>query len=446
MNSPTLALVRKDLLRQFRDTKGLLIYLAAPLMLTLIMGLAFGGGIFGKSGISAIPVALSGGDLPDELKQGMADGLQESGFFTVTWTDTATAGRMVESGEVKASLTLPPQLMSRFFNGEEVVLRLERDPNSAIKAGVVEMALTGALRQYQASEAAYRTLWPEDNPEAFSELEGPAADLFSGDPRRMLRALRQDEGVLRTEVLDRLDRTMAFSEAMETSPVVLEAHDRQDWEAEAAANNEAVMSDNLYDLFLPAFAVFFMMWGAAAVVRELHRERESRTLARLLCGPVSVSSVTLAKWVAALLTGSAQLLALLLCGGLLFRLNIWHAPGPILLVTLAAGAAAASVYLVLGLLVRTEKALDSLTTVFTLVSGMLGGNFFPVDAMSPTLTFFGRATFNYWANRAFSDIITHGRGLEAVVPEILALLAVALIGVVVAISLFTLRQRKGVAA
>ncbi len=92
-------------------------------------------------------------------------------------------------------------------------------------------------------------------------------------------------------------------------------------------------------------------------------------------------------------------------------MNIWHAPVAILLVAVAAGGAAASVYLVLGLLVRTEKALDALTTIFTLVCGMLGGNFFPVDTMSPTLQFFGRGTFNYWANRAFSDLITHGRGL-----------------------------------
>lgn len=449
MASPTFALVRKDLLRQFRDTKGLLIYLLAPLMLTFIMGLAFGGGIFGERGLSAIPVAISGGDLPEELKTRLADGLQESGFFTVTWTDSATAGRLVESGEVQASLILPPELLERFFTGEDVVLRLERDPNSPIKAGIVEMALSGAMRSWQAHEAAYRTLWPEDDPEAYAELEGPARELFSGDPRRMLQALRRDDGSLRTEFLDRMDRSLAFSDAMAEPPITLTVHDRQDWEDEAeddAATTATAgqMSGNLYDLFLPAFAVFFMMWGAAAVVRELHRERENRTLARLMCGPVSVGSVIFAKWVAALLTGSAQLLALLLCGGLLFNLNIWHAIGPVLLVTVAAGSAAASVYLVLGLMVRTEKALDALTTVFTLVCGMLGGNFFPVDAMSPALTFFGRATFNYWANRAFSDLITHGRGLTSVLPELAALLAVAVVGVVVALGLFTWRQRKGV--
>ncbi|MEZ4388330.1 MAG: ABC transporter permease [Candidatus Krumholzibacteriia bacterium] len=442
MASPALALIRKDLLRQVRDTRGLLIYLAAPLLLTVIMGLAFGGGVFGNRGLSAIPVALSGGDLPDNLKTALADALQKSGFFTVTWTDTATAGRLVERGKVQASLVLPDGLVGAFFRGEDVVLHLDRDPNSPIKAGVVELALTGALRQYQASEAAYRALWPDSLIDLDTEA-GPLADVFSGDPRRIASALRRNPDAVRTGLLDQLDRSAAFGEAVGEPRITLEVHDRHDWDAAA---QDAAPTDNLYDLFLPAFAVFFMMWGAAAVVRELHRERENRTLARLLCGPVSVTTITLGKWVAAVITGSAQLLALLLCGGVLFQVNIWHAPLAILLVTVAAGAAAASVYLVLGLLVRTEKALDSLTTVFTLVSGMLGGNFFPADAMSPTLQFFGRGTFNYWANRAFSEIITHGRGLAAVLPELLALVMVATVGLIVALALFGLRQRKGVAA
>ena len=93
------ALVRKDLLRQFRDVKGLVIYMAVPLVLTFIMGVSFGGGVFGKSGISAIPLALAGGDLPDGLKERLAQGLQETGLFTVTWEDSTTAADLVSRGE-----------------------------------------------------------------------------------------------------------------------------------------------------------------------------------------------------------------------------------------------------------------------------------------------------------------------------------------------------------
>ncbi len=436
------ALVRKDLLRQVRDPRGLLIYVAAPLLLTLIMGLSFGGGVFGGQGISAIPLAIAGGELPGGLQDQLTQALRETGLFQVSWTDSATAATQVREGDVQAALILPDRLLDRFFSAEPVTIQLWKDPNSRVKAGIVESILAGAVRQWQAGEAAYLALWPESLEEDLGPLAGPWADLTSGEPRRMLQALREDDGSLRRDLLDRVERGMGFQEALREPVVELTLRDRQDWEAAAGTRS----SRNLYDYFLPSFAVFFMMWSAAAIARDLHREREARTLARLLTGPVHLATVVLSKWTTALVIGSAQLLILLTCGGLLFGVRVLEAPAAILLVTVATGAAAASVYLVLALLVRTEKAMDVLTTVFTLVSGMLGGNFFPVDLMPPAFHYAGLATFNYWANRAFSDLITHGRGLLAVIPELVALASIATVGVVVATLVFGLRQRQGVAA
>ncbi len=57
-------LIAKDLRRQWRDRRAFLLQLAVPLLITAVMGVSFGGGIFGDSGISAIPIAIVGGDLP----------------------------------------------------------------------------------------------------------------------------------------------------------------------------------------------------------------------------------------------------------------------------------------------------------------------------------------------------------------------------------------------
>ncbi len=436
------AVVRKDLLRQVRDRKSLVIYMAVPLLLTFIMGISFGGGIFGGSGISAIPLALAGGDLPDGLRDQLAQGLQETELFSVTWTDSTTAAALVKAGDVRAALILPDELLRRFFRGDEVVFKLWKDPNSQIKAGIVESIMASVLGQIQAKEAAYRSLWPDDELGEFGELDEPLEEIFSGDPVRAVRALRSDDGSLREELLLRFERGASFSQAMQEPAMILDLHDRQDWQAE----NDTRTSRNLYDYFLPAFAVFFMMWGTVAIVRDLHRERENRTLARLLCGPVSVATVATGKWITAVVMASVQLLVLLVAGGLLFGVNVTGAPVALFLVAVATAGAAASVYLVLGLLVNTEKAMDALTTVFTLVSGMLGGNFFPIEMMPPALHLAGRGTFNYWGNRAFSDIITRGEGLLSVVDELLVLSTIATVGLIVAVAIFAVRQRRGVAA
>jgi ABC-2 type transport system permease protein len=437
------ALVWKDLLRQVKDVKGLLIYLAVPLVLTFIMGVSFGGGVFGRSGISAIPLALSGGDLDAGLQDRFAEALRQTELFTVTWTDTTTAKDLVRHGDVRAALLLPDHLVDRFFGGEDVVLELWKDPNSQVGAGVVESILTGLLSQFQASEAAYRALWPEDDPEVLADDDGPLADLFSGDPVRMIQVLRADDGTVRREMLDHLERSAVFAEAMREPTMPLALHDRQDWEA---ASGDARTSRSLYDYYLPSFAVFFMMFGTAAVVRDLHRERASKTLARLLCGPTNVMAVVLGKWVTAMVMSSAQLVVLLLAGGLLFGVRVFEAPVALAMVAVAASGAAASVYLVISLIASSEKVMDAITTVFTLICGMLGGNFFPVDLMPAGLVLFGRATFNYWANKGFSDIIAHGKGLVAVIPEVSVLVVIAALGLTVSMAIFSLRQRQGVAA
>ena len=153
------ALVWKDLKRQFSDRKGVVVYLLVPLLLTFIMGLSFGGGIFGDTGISAIPLAISGGDLPSGLRDQPAQGLQESGFFQVTWTDSTAAADLVRTGDAKAALILSDRFLNRMLTGEKTTLKLWKDPDSAIKAGINR--LTSAMVDPTAStKARFSAVFP----------------------------------------------------------------------------------------------------------------------------------------------------------------------------------------------------------------------------------------------------------------------------------------------
>ncbi len=89
-----------------------------------------------------------------------------------------------------------------------------------------------------------------------------------------------------------LDRAFAFGQAMGDHRVALVVRDRADWEA----SDDPARERSLFDYFLPGISVFFMMFAVAAIVRDLHRERESRTLARVLLAPVTSVDVLLGKW------------------------------------------------------------------------------------------------------------------------------------------------------
>ena len=68
------------------------------------------------------------------------------------------------------------------------------------------------------------------------------------------------------------------------------------------------------------------------------------------------------------------------------------------------------------------------------------------NLMPPALHYAGMVTFNYWANRAFADLITRGQGFASVLQEFAVLAVITVVGLVVAIVIFTIRQRRGVAA
>jgi ABC-2 type transport system permease protein len=439
-------LIAKDLRRQWRDRRAFLLQFAAPLLVTGIMGLSFGGGVFGDTSISAIPIAVVGGDVPAVLQDQLQQSLQRSGFFTVTWADSATADDLVRRGKLQAAIVLPPKLLTRLLSGRDVVLQLWKDPNSQIKAGIVETILTESLRELQAGEAAYRALWPQDEitPEDFDD--GPVAAALEGNPLRLWEALRKPDdaggGADGTDFGTLLDRGAAFGQAMGDHRVGLVVRDRADWDV----TDDPARQRSLFDYFLPAIAVFFMMFSVAAVVRDYHRERDNRTLSRVLLAPVSSTEVLLGKFGTAIVAGVVQLCVLFAVGAAVFGMNLGRAPALLLLTIVLACSAAASFYLVLGLLARTEKAMDALTTVATLVAGMVGGNFFPIDLMPSTLHLAGQVTFNYWANRAFSDLIIHDGAWRVVAPALGALVGFTAIGLVASLTVLAAKRRRGVAA
>lgn len=439
-----LVLTRKDLLRAWRDRRAFVINLLLPLLLTFIMGLSFGGGLFGKSGISAIPLVAVGEDLPATLREQLAQRLAETDFFALEWADSTEALRRVREGEVAAAVVLPAGAVTSYFQGEELEIAVWKDPGRPFKAGIVVQVLRRALREVQAGEAAYRALWPEDE-----RTPPPGAgdhtwsDLFEGDFNSVWKRWRdlESEGGF-SEVgewfLGRMDHQVALTDAMAASRLEMEVSDAAD--SPLPEGNAEV---NLFSYFLPGFSVFFLMFGVAASARDLHREREGGTLQRQLLAPLSGGQVLTAKWLAAVLQGGGQLLVLLLAGAILFRVGTGPDAWSLAVMILLSATAASSFFMLLAVLTRTEKVMDNVSTTVVLVAAMVGGNFVPIDAMPAWINFVGRGVFNYWANTGFNQVIVGNRSLAADPQPALVLVAMTLGYGLLVLLLQAWRRRRG---
>jgi ABC-2 type transport system permease protein len=435
-------IIQKELQRMVSDRKALVINLSLPLLLTFIMGLSFGGGVMGGSGISAIKLLFVGEDLPEPLQTRLAQGLDESGFFKVDWTDSLTADAMVRSGEVVAAIYFPPDFMGEFFQEEELSIEIWKDPASPLKAGIVEQMLERPMSRYQAGEAAFRSLWPDSEDAWDEDSEKSINEFFSGDFNDIWQRFRhrgndqQWDRVVEQMALT-MDRQVLLSDAMQVEVISLKIQDKE------AEEGEAKSTRNLYNYFMPGFAVFFLMFAAAASARDLLRERKQGTLQRQLVSPVSQQMILLGKWVAATVQGTAMLMVLFLLGAILFNVNLGPDPFTLMMGIFLTSSAAAGIFLFMALASPTEKIMDNISPIFILVSAMLGGNMVPLDSMPAWAQSAGQFVFNYWANLILNNTVARDMGLYDQVQPVVILSSISMVFLLLSFILMGIKSRKG---
>ena len=141
--------------------------------------------------------------------------------------------------------------------------------------------------------------------------------------------------------------------------------------------------------FAPAMALLFLMYAVTLGARTLLAERREGTLARVLAAPVTSGQVLGGKVGGIFLGGFLQLGALILLTSLLFQLN-WGNPLSVLLLIVAAALAATGWGLLIAAAAANAGQVSSLGMALTLLFGILGGSFVPLNDAWPCLLYTSR--------------------------------------------------------
>lgn len=152
----TITIAIKDTLTTFRDRNAILLMIAAPLLISAVMGLAFGGQGQGASPISEIPLIVvntDAGELGEqfaevlaEIEVDTADGVKP--LFAVTEMDDKDAAiAQVELGETRGAVYIPADFSQRLkgsFDAEDeaaaretVVVEVYTDPAASVSPGII---------------------------------------------------------------------------------------------------------------------------------------------------------------------------------------------------------------------------------------------------------------------------------------------------------------------
>jgi ABC-2 type transport system permease protein len=190
-------------------------------------------------------------------------------------------------------------------------------------------------------------------------------------------------------------------------------------------------------LLAPGMALMFLMYTVSYGGRMLLNERNQGTLPRLLVSPTTTVQVLGGKSFGIFLTGTAQMLILILGTTILFQLQ-WGDPLAVLALVLAAVFGAVGWGMLLTSIAKTPGQVGAIGSAMMLTFGILGGTFIKMDNMPAWFRYVTKITPNAWGVDGFTTLAMGG-GLHDILTPILALLAMGLLLFAIAVVLFNRR-------
>ena len=176
---------------------------------------------------------------------------------------------------------------------------------------------------------------------------------------------------------------------------------------------------------VPGYALFGVFFIMQILATSLLGEKRDGTFRRLLAAPLSRAALLLGKLLPYYLVNLVQVALMFAIGVLVFDLRLGREPLALVVLTLAAGAAATGLGLLLAALGKTTEQVSGLAALLSIVLAALGGALFPVTFMPPLMRALSQVTPHAWALAGYQDVIVRGLGLGAILTELGALLGFA---------------------
>ena len=381
---------KKDLRRRLKDPVALALWLGIPLVIGGLMSLATGGG-----GTPTAYVLLV--DQDDTFLSNFISGAQGQGqlgdFLEIEKVELAEGMERIEAGDATGLLVLPEGFTEALFEEEPTTLTLVTNPSQSILPAMLQEGLEMFV---EASFYLQRILG-----EPLREMsEGPpdGSDFFTD---RKIAALSAD-----------INRRMRRLEDV-LFPVVLKL------ETEVAEEGEEEFNFGLF--FVPGVLFMALLFIAQGMSEDLWQEKEQGTLRRILSTPHSVTVFLVGKLAAGGLLMAAVTLLGLGIDVLAYDVPLAVVPSALLWCTFS-GTALLTLFFLLQFFTSTRRAGSILTSVVLFPLMMIGGSFFPFEAMPSWMVDVGSWTPNGLGVLRLKDILR-----QQVEPGSL-LLAVAVIG------------------
>ena len=371
----------KDLKVIFRDRAALIFMLAAPLALTIGLGLVSGSFTKSNGSLSGIPVILVNQDqqmVGDELVSLFQSDDLNTLISASVGTSVDDARRLVDEDQTAAAVIIPAGFTDSVIPSAEsgqtgplVQIELYANPARPTSAGVVKSILDQFIQQVEVGRIGAET--------AVSELIA--------------------RGWIDPSQAASLGSQIGSSLAADSDSSRITVHQ--------TAGTDKPVEFNALSYMAPGMALMFLMYTVSNGGRMLLYEKKHGTLSRLMVSPSTSAQVLGGKLFGVFLGGVVQMLLLIVACGLLFGLN-WGNPAGVLLLVIASVIGATGWGSLVTAISKTPGQVSTIGSAIMLTFGILGGSFFNLDYLPKWFQTVSRITPNAWGISGFTTLATGG--------------------------------------
>jgi ABC-2 type transport system permease protein len=365
------SIIRKEFIQMSRDRRTVIVTLVMPVMQLFLLGYA------GTTDVSNVPlVVLDQSKSPQS--QALLDAFRGTGYFTFAYVvnDEAELERLINGGQAKTGLIIPPDYGDKIASGQTVAVAFIIDGSDP---GIASSALSAAILLGQAES---------------TRLE-------------VQQLSRQGVKLATTPLID-----------MRT----------QVW-----------YNPNLISAFFIVPGLIGMLLQTTTTqltASSIVRERERGTIEQLIVTPIRSMELIIGKLVPNAIVAFGTALEVLLVGTLWFHVPVRGSIGLLLAMTGLFALTILNIGMFISTLAHTQQEAQIMSVFLLLPSMVLSGFFFPIAAMPQALQWASRLIPLTYFLIIVRGIVLKGAGLSLLLPEVGALVAFAILVVVLAISRF----------
>ena len=178
------------------------------------------------------------------------------------------------------------------------------------------------------------------------------------------------------------------------------------------------------NFFAPNIAVVFLFIGSGLGMRSILMERAAGTLARITAAPLRPTQIVLGKLLAIFVTGLVTIFVIWAVTTFAFGAD-WGDPLGVLLMCVGATVAMCGIGVFLTSLAKTEQQAFGITLLVGLGLALLGGNLLPSGSLPDVFQVLALGTPNGWALVGFGRLDQLGEPASSVIGPFFVLLAIA---------------------